>query len=870
MEYSPEIVAMQGVAISLGETYQFSKLTAKGGNEEKVDYIITCIRNLLEEKNFSVKELRNIALYLILNGDLDILEDMADISKLQSILWMLPSISKYLLCEIFWGLNFDRFVSESIAFCNPQMSLELASAFIDNIKYYSPMECLNKLKIITEATYLAICRLNFYSLDENTLMDILSRNLSIFQKCTKYFCDPPNSAKLNNLSKDNLYRYNGDCFYTFLQIVYNCLEIFTGTQVLCPGDVGPVYTYTHFEETPLNEFNFKICDSPNLSIMECLGEVHDDLLNKVQNLVMKISVEIFCSWSEFLEDTQSMQKKIGEFCYKVCSKLLSVSSLAEHSVVVMLQQISSKPINPIDLVNTLDSLTICQNINIEYTKEIWLQALIEKEDLCHHDILIQCLSTNINLLNEEHCFRLFKVIRTYLSSKTDNKYYLEVLAVKAFQHCNNHSKYELLNEQFPEKVFVDMTETEDFHTLLIESFNKAIASSEPITSDFLTLFLQNPKRVFGKMFDLALENTYQGNIMVDTMKLVEKFSNHYYTSDTRPCLFEVMQNTFENLNTEENKTNFVDFVTELECKNIISKPKLFILFIMPNLHKVLLSRNLFSLNVLLNLLMEVFLPYDLSQYRAPILAMMAQVLELARWKITNFVPIAPETLTLAVLFQNSMMSSYHNSIPDKDRNWLKSKIKGLHPLNLYYYRKLWQLPGSNFAEIISGKGINYNMDMEREVSWLAKIICLCSHDEWCDLWDSYTVFPKNTILTLFHDALYFVAYAEGRNHDRGSWLCLLYAYVNFVYVIRHKFFEEPLRDNQVYAVIDRICITENIVKKENVEDFATVFVPLFAYMAQRKSDYKMNISHIIKDRLHHKKFADTINQLFSNGTSDQN
>lgn len=34
---------------------------------------------------------------------------------------------------------------------------------------------------------------------------------------------------------------------------------------------------------------------------------------------------------------------------------------------------------------------------------------------------------------------------------------------------------------------------------------------------------------------------------------------------------------------------------------------------------------------------------------------------------------------------------------------MKSKLRKLAPLNMYYYRKLWNPPGCDFIEIISGK-----------------------------------------------------------------------------------------------------------------------------------------------------------------------
>ncbi|XP_053601299.1 uncharacterized protein LOC128670008 isoform X2 [Plodia interpunctella] len=837
------------------------------------------MRIYLEEQNFisnnvltnSTKDkVRNLALFLILNGDYEVLRQMADIDEIESLLWMLPTIPKYLMCEIFWSLHFDEFVYESIAFCNPQLSLELASAFLDNIKYYSPMESLHKLKIIAEATYRAICRLHFYKFDSKTLSDKVSKNFSNLEKCMIYFCDPPKAEKLDNLSKDNLYKYKGDCLYTVLELVDNCLELFSGTHELYPENVGELYTYTHLKGTLLNEFNFNPCESPNMLITECFNRVHTVLLDKFQYLVMDVSVDIFCAWSEFMENGRSMQQKIGECCYKVHKKLLSVNSVAGHPVVDMLQQISSKPVDVNELVNASDTTTIIEKINNNSgeDKVAWLQALIYKDDLCQNRTLIEYLSANIHLLNEEQSIKLFKVVKNYLSSIPENKYNLEILAVNAFQHCSNDAKYELLNEHFSDNVFEDMTETEEFRILLTETFNKIISSSESDVCRILTLFLQNPKKVYTKMFDLALENTHQTNIIVDAIKLIENFSNHYYSSDMGPCLIVVMQKSFENLDTDKKKNNFVYLISELESENCITSAKLLMLIVMPNLHKALLNRDLGSLYVLVKILKEAYILPELLQYRAPVLAMLAQVLDVTRWKIDSFADYGPETLHLALQLQTSLINTYRTTIPDKESNWLKAKVKNLHSLNMYYYRKLWDLPGNNFAEIISGKHINSNMDTEQLATWISQIICSSTQDEWCDLWDSFAVFPNTIILNIFHDAMSLLTIAEGANRTEGSWPCLLYCYTNFVYAIRYKFFKEPLRDNQVNPVVDKISVTANLIEEDNIEELATAFLPLFAYMAERRNDYKMNISHYLRNKLRHKKFADTIKQVFENANGE--
>lgn len=55
---------------------------------------------------------------------------------------------------------------------------------------------------------------------------------------------------------------------------------------------------------------------------------------------------------------------------------------------------------------------------------------------------------------------------------------------------------------------------------------------------------------------------------------------------------------------------------------------------------------------------------------------------------------------------------------DKELKWLKSKLGKLSPLNMYYYRKLWNPPGNDMIEIISGA----KLDTTEELTmFLAKV-----------------------------------------------------------------------------------------------------------------------------------------------------
>ncbi|KAM3966714.1 uncharacterized protein ACR2FA_012257 [Aphomia sociella] len=875
MEHSREVLEIQGVFLSADNIYSLSSLTSKGGNDDKIEFITNSVRKFLEEHNYiteigtivesSVEKLRSIIFFIILNSDLPSLEDITDIDELDMYIWVLPTLSKCLMCEMLWNLNFDKFIQELMSYCNPQLSLEIADAFTENLKYCTPFSCLSKVKLISASIHKIICRMHFFELEENVLTEKLTMAYNIFEKCTYYFNNPPKPEDIIDLNKDEFFKFCGQCFQTILLLILDCLEQYVEIPELYPNDVGKIYTITHLRGTSTNIVNYKVCHSPNTSILDCVKKCHISLLNKLQEHGTHVSVTIFCAWSEINIGSKTMQQIIGELSYKVRNKLMNITCLSDHPVISMLQQIARKPSHWKDLIDLPDSEALVESINTnEEDKAECLRALMEKDYLLRDDTLIQCFASNIECLNENECYELLKSIITYMNSEPNNKAMLEKLAVKSFHHCNVTAKQEILTEYFSNKMFVNMTDNLVFALMLKEIFNKLILSPKTNMTDVLTIFFQNPKLVYNEIFKLAAENIQQTYIMLETMKLLQKYSNHYYDTDTQPCIVVVIQECFETYDRPKLE-NLLKFVCGLKKNNCITGAKLLLLIIMPKLHKALLNKDLECLYNQTKLLQEAYSLDELLEYRAPMLAMLAQMLGIVRWNMVTFEPFSPKTLQIILQLQISLFNTYYASgIPEKESRWLKSKLKSMHPMNMYYYRKLWNPPGKNFLEIIRGQPISLDMNKERLATWLSNLLCRSNQQEWCDAWDSLAVFSDKEKLELFHNALSLLTIVEDANTTPVSWHCMLYSYRNFVNIIRYKFLKGPLNDVNVKAVIDNIALTINLTEENHVEALGTIFLPLFSYMAEKRNDYTINVVGYMNNKLRHAQFANMIQNVFSN------
>lgn len=579
--------------------------------------------------------------------------------EIELVIWTIPTIPKCLMCELFWRLNFDKFVYEAIAYCDPDLSLEIASAFIDSIKYYTPSECLKKISIISSALYKLICRMYFFNLG-NTVIDKMTAIFNNLQKTINFFTEPPKSERLNSLSKDDQYKYIGKCVNSMLLLIYECMEELTGTQELERIN-DPIYTLTYMGNV-IKNVSYRPCECQE--IFECINKCHTALLDKFQELIMSVSVDIFCAWSEFEENGKSMQKRIGELCHKVRIKLLSISSTAEHPVVGMMEQISCKPKDLKDIVKNSDSDTIVENINKSDDKAEWIKTLIQNVDIYHDKILVNCISKNLKVLSDEECYNIYKSVKNFTDNYPETTESLEPFIVKLFQHCNVEAKQVILDDKFSNNCFVNMT-CDEFTDMMTETFNKLIASTDSDLTDILCLFLQNPLKVYTKVFNLATENSQQTNIMLRVMELLERFSNHYYSSDTEPCVIRVAQSAFDNLDTDSKKNNIINFLCALKNCNSITGTKLLLLIIMPHIHKALLERDIGSLNIQCKLLKDAYTLEELLEYRAPMLAMLGRILDTVRWKINTFSALAPPTLQLTLDSQMILINTYNSEIPGK-------------------------------------------------------------------------------------------------------------------------------------------------------------------------------------------------------------
>ncbi|CAH1643423.1 unnamed protein product [Spodoptera littoralis] len=878
MDFTPELSAFEGLIISLNHTNSFSRITSKGGNEEKVRSIIESMTRFLKNEKYinengvidtMVSKTRKFAMYIVLNSDLKSIQELAEMEGVFLVIQSIPNIPQYLMCEMLWNLCMEDFVYEIITYCYPPLAVEVAESFAENYKYSDPTKDLKKLHNLSVAIYSLICRLHCFKFDKATFSKLLVTSYETLLKCLKYFTNPPNNHLIELLTNDELYKFHGKSFKTILLLIYECFSCFTRevNSSWCNDIYRSTYKGSCFKFNPPTN---KVCDCPDKDVRNCLMTCNVMLLDIFQQVVMGVSIDIFCAWSEFEDDGKSMQQVIGELCHKVRTKLLQVNGMSEHPVVDMVQQMARKPAVINDIINVTDANVIIQNIysNSE-DRASWIHALVHKEFLCQHLELINFIETNLREFDNEECVKLYRMFTNYAKSNTTNREHVIPASIKIFRRCSISDKHKLLKEHFSENQFHDTSEGEHYNNFVTEMFNKFIADTDSEFKEVLDAFLLNPKEVYTKIFVLAEENAQLTNAMLKVMDLLRDYSNYYYVTETEPCIISIIKKIIdESLDSDSKQDNIVKFLSGLKISNLLPGTKLLLLIIMPHMHKALLNKDIGKIHVQMQLLNEAYTIRELLEYRAPMLAMLSQVMEVVRWgNIKAFVPKASSTLQLTLSFQKALIETYDTVIPNDEGDWLRIRLKrkNMQPQNNFYFRKLLGGQGSNFFQAVSGMQVDKDTKRSEISIWATQILSSGTLDEWCVVWDNLTRHINDIdVLCIFHEALRMIAKAVEGTRTPATRACLFYCIQNLVYIIRYKFFKVPLTDRHVISTafsLSKLLADTNV---EDIDEIGSRLMPLFAYLVEKKNNYTTDVPSYFVDT----NYAALVNRAF-NGDAGQ-
>lgn len=612
--------------------------------------------------------MRIYCFYLILNSDMPAIEKL-EMPDLENVLHTVPTINQHLICDIILGLNMEEFLKEIIIFCNPTLVLQTLQIFTSHIKYSAPTRCLKQISLLGLACYRFICRLQFYDFTTNMFSKILTDAYNMFFKCINYYIVPPNAERLNTLTEDEQYLNKGHNLYSLLTLTQDCLNRFLSSERFDSEGFQEIYLYTiDSNSIKTRSVLCNTCDIDNNLLLECLKKCNETLLDKCQSLLMEVSVQVFCAWTEFEENGKSMQQTVRESCYLLHTILTNNLPVLDHTIIALLPQMSCKPVDIQDIINSSDVSTIIENASKESNEQAhWVNSILEISNFSQNEELLQSLLNNINLVETNNCIKLFKILTKCLKEKQCNfDNLMKSLAVKAFISLEPNVKIELTCNHFTEKFFNNTLHSPDFLTMNTELFNKFTASINWDINDVYNTFIQNPSEVYTSIIRSAVDNSKQCDLMIQILTVLNQFTSYSYTTETEPTLIKMIKTILHSdLKTDVQFVNVVKFITSLKKGNILSEANLLLLIVMPGLHEALLNKNLSFIRIYIQILKNGFEMTEMLKYRAPLLAMIAQALEVVRWTTHSFVADSPDTLEEILEVQMNIFATYKSQFPGK-------------------------------------------------------------------------------------------------------------------------------------------------------------------------------------------------------------
>lgn len=663
----------------------YSIITFVSGNEEKIKSVVDALAKVLTErrllyKGCAVEEysdiLRKINFFFILNSDLVVLEELANSDDIGHLIWITPMITKCLLMHLVWGLDLHEFFCEALKFCYPSLSLEILDIATEYARYSNPDESIKRVALLISSTYEMVIRMSQRSVQVKDQKVILVKAHNKMCQLLKYFGDPPNKSKMSDWTVDRLYLHAGRSILLLFEHLLYCFNMFSSKPPQVPAECD-IYQAT-YDETD-ESFSEKK-DNMDDIVAEYIDKINQLLLESAKNNVMAINVDIYCSWCEHLDvenPNKSLQRSVGEAAYQLCEVLKSDPRL-ENEVISMLPAISCRPENISDHISQACRETMMERSTEKHANQgIWLAGLIRKNYFFFEEDCLKCAINNISCLLPTDVTATFKqgIKILYEPVKYEYANFIKLLVLKCLSSHTTVDQVDLIKETFADYTLSDRLELSDYETKQTEFFNKLLEPfSDSDLIEMYSLFIQNPTKFYRRTFKECVVKPQQTTMMLTALTELKVFSQLRieYEFDPTPytaqnaslsgsallILHAVKNMHVEDLTSEVEKLSYVFFIKGLVGKELASDEIILLKVLMPSIHKHLTEKNCECLQVHLRALQEIFSTEQHARFIAPLLVMLAQIMEHVRWDLSTFTATAAEVLKSSIIFQNAILKTF--------------------------------------------------------------------------------------------------------------------------------------------------------------------------------------------------------------------
>lgn len=401
--------------------------------------------------------------------------------SLLHVFGFVPKISKWLFVNLICSLHLEEFLFDMIIYLKTDLCEQVIDICMESFKIVDLFESVKYIENIAVSIFskLLILKNGAYS----TTLKHKFRDLFL------HYDGHKNSTnnKLMVLKKKDLYRYSGRVLCSMLVMLEKCTKLFCSIDKIEINKKSLLYL--------LNKTQIETCDIElNSSALEC----YEMLISKCSNNICDITVDVWLYWVEIdaPEIGDTLQRLIAERAYTCQDTLCKVKGNNINipqvdSLIERLVNIAAKPVMEEDEINQADIKTIINNIRDPNKKQNkWLKALLGQQNLTIDKDVLNVLKEFLFLLDNEDVCNLLQIIVSNISKKAENSDQLKQLALDSLNHLNLDTQIKILHNYVKENGFATILSTENFRTVLTETFNKIVMSEDKV-SQVILLIMEN-------------------------------------------------------------------------------------------------------------------------------------------------------------------------------------------------------------------------------------------------------------------------------------------------------------------------------------------------------------------------------------------
>jgi hypothetical protein len=753
------------------------------GYEPYIDEVILRLLKIMRGRGYSVNlkeldpkydvELRKITFFLILNTDASFKFDLKGDHTICHLLNAFPQFTKCLLLNIIWDTNLFPYYYDCLKYAPSWFILQFLDETIDSLKYAKPYEILDRVENLIKSIYLNICRSDFRSTANPVEKKIiLNKFFDHIMNLLRHFNTPEADKKIFSSKIEN-HKYSGFSMKSILSLILYCFRLFREKPDFEVDQKYHIFKLMLEKEVELDNHS----EGYSSVVEEVLGRINVALLNTLQNIVMNITLEIFMDWVEIdlpggSEDEElTLQKLVGESAFQLV-QLININECFKHDVAKQLECISIKPKEIQEIVKEATIGTILQKIEKDQKNaQFWFNELLSRGECVFGNLeCLEAISDNPQLIDLQNFKLIIQEFQKYEPEEEELEKFHEIFE-KCFQKFENLELLDLAKEFLEEggHDFHLNYETEELDYEIINFTNKFTGTPE----NYAKIVLKNPKYFYEKLMD-NLEESQEKQVEI-ILKILEETRGI-----SRPFLKDFLAGKIGGFSKKQSK--IPEFFAGVFRLDLLDRQD-FVKMLMGGLSGALKDGNFELLVILLSALKQIGGRLTVEDTLAPLLVLLAHILEQSRWDLVKYTALNQEVVELTINIITDLMKTMVVQGSPENKAWITKQTEKLKPLTRYYFQKLSVQKGEslNFEDFLHPADFK-NETKEKIVAFLCEYFVRCTSKEarWLGL--------NENLQPHFGDALLVVTVIVAKSGQEKAGDCLRKCVVDYLRILNVSIF----------------------------------------------------------------------------------